>query len=497
MARLQPEERERLLDHLSRMGSQGRAERESADTFKKTFYPVAEHSRALDPDVVLVIGERGSGKSELFRAVVKEGLLPAIIRAAGSSRLAKLDPGRIAWLAGHPLDRDFPDHAGLRRFLSEHADDSEAAMELWFAYLVRVLGPEISGDRFGQSGFFDRPGGDVEAVVGTFRSLRSASLLALDELDRRLEVEDRWVFVSYDELDILGAYDWSAMARSIEGLVSFWANYSRRWARIRAKIFLRTDLFRRHTQVLGADLIRLAANRAEIFWSDRNLYAMLVKRIANASPELQEHCASSRIRFESDDLLGLVPKLDRAEEARPLMERMAGAYMGANIKKGRTFAWLLSHVRDGNGHAMPRALVRLIEEAAVQEQLRPRATYGRLLDPRSIRRALDKVSQEHVLVVNSHELPWLPGVAERLRGESVPMLRRDADRLLGNRWTGTWGRVPEVRPPVENSHALVDYLVEIGVFRVRTKDRLDVPDLFLAGLGLRRKGGVSKKLGAP
>jgi hypothetical protein len=73
------------------------------------------------------------------------------------------------------------------------------------------------------------------------------------------------------------------------------------------------------------------------------------------------------------------------------------------------------------------------------------------------------------------------------------MLRRDADRLLGNRWADTWGRVPEVRPPVENSHALVDYLVEIGVFRVRTKDRLDVPDLFLAGLGLRRKGGVSKK----
>jgi len=236
MPRLQQEERARLLEDLSQMGSQGRAERESEETFKKTFYPVAEHTRALDPDVVLVIGERGSGKSELFRAIVKEGLLPAIMRASASSRLAKLDPGKIDWLAGHPLDRDFPDHAGLRGFLSGHAADSEAAIALWFAYLLRVLGSEIPRDPFGQSRFFDLPGGDVEAIVGTFRSLRNAALLAVDALDRKLEVEGRWVFVSYDELDILGAYDWNAMARSIEGLVSFWANYSRRWSRIRAKI---------------------------------------------------------------------------------------------------------------------------------------------------------------------------------------------------------------------------------------------------------------------
>jgi energy-coupling factor transporter ATP-binding protein EcfA2 len=492
MPRLQPEERGRLLDDLAHMGSQGRAERESVDTFKKTFYPVPEHSRAFDPDVVLIIGERGSGKSELFRAVVNEGLLPAIIRAAVSSRLAKLDPGHIDWLAGHPLDKDFPDHAGLRRFLSDHAADSEAVIALWFAYLVRVLGNKVSRDRFGSPTFFDLPGGDVGTIVTTFRRLENVPLLALDELDKKLERQDHWVFVSYDELDILGAYDWNAMARCIEGLVSFWANYSRRWSRIRAKIFLRTDLFRRHAQVLGADLIRLAANRAEIFWSDRNLYAMLVKRIANTSEELRQYCEVAGLRLEPDQLLGLEPKLDRAEDARPLIERMVGAYMGADIKKGRTLAWLLSHVRDGNGRAMPRALVRLIEEGARQEQNKPRATYNRLLDPRSLRRALDEVSKEHVLEVNTHELPWLPGVADRLQGEGVPMPRRSAERLLGHRWDDNWGKGPKIRPPVETPYALVDYLVEIGVFRVRTKGKLDVPDLFLAGLGLTRKGGVKK-----
>ena len=47
--------------------------------------------------------------------------------------------------------------------------------------------------------------------------------------------------------------------------------------------------------------------------------------------------------------------------------------------------------------------------------------------------------------------------------------------------------------PAGNAEDLVDYLVEIGIFRERTGNKIDVPDLFLSGLGLKRKGGVRKK----
>lgn len=494
MSRIQQEERDQLLSDLSQMGSAGRAESERPETFAKTFYPVPEHSRAFDPDVVLVLGERGSGKSELFRAAVREGLLPSIARLSGSSRLAKLDLSKTQWLEGHPLGRDFPDHSGLRRFLATHNNDLQSTIDLWFAYLVRVLAKSLPAESpFGGSPFFGVRGGDVDAVVTALQGAGNQPLLAVDQLDEILQVQDRWIFVSYDELDTLGAYDWEAMARTIQGLVSFWANYSRRWTRIRAKIFLRTDLFRRHAQALGADLIKLASNRAEISWSDRNLYAMLVKRLANTSDELRRYCAASRIRFEEDPLLGQIPKLEKAEDARSLIERLAGTYMGAGLKKGRTFTWLLSHVRDGNGRAMPRALVRLIEEGASQERRVPRATRSRLLDPRSLRRALDVLSEEHVLQVNSHELPWLPGVAKRVKGGGVPMQPWIAERLLARDWDETWGDEPDIHPPVANAHSLVNYLVELGVLRFRANGKIDVPDLFLAGLGLTRKGGVRKK----
>jgi hypothetical protein len=264
---------------------------------------------------------------------------------------------------------------GLRQFLEGPGSDLDAAMDFWRAYLIRVLKHHLHSPAFSRTYVFDSRGRDVDEIVKDFRALGDEPVLALDRLDQKLEAEDRWIIVSYDELEMIGGYYWRAMVQSIRGLIAFWANNARRWRRIRPKIFLRSDLFRRHAQSFGADLIKLAANRAEITWSDRNLYSMLVKRLANTSGDLFEYCKSARINFGSDNDLGRIPIIRKSSDAQPLIERLAGQYMGANLKKGRTFAWLLSHIRDGNGDAIPRALVRLIEEGASQERERPLATY--------------------------------------------------------------------------------------------------------------------------
>jgi hypothetical protein len=493
MSRLSPDERNQLLSDLSLMGSSGSAEHERKETFRRTFYPVIEHARAFDHDVDLVIGERGAGKSELFRAVVKEGLLPSIAKRAPGNRLSILDPGRTRWLAGYPLGPNFADASGLGRFVADHGGEMAAMSGLWFAYLIRMLRDEVDSEaKKTLVDLFELQGGDIDGIFQEFKKSGNSPLLALDRLDEFLQKGKRWVFISYDELDTLGGYDWNVMALAIRGLIDFWANYARRWLRLRAKIFLRTDLFRRHTQALGADLIKLAANRAELSWSDKNLYAMLVKRLANASESLQRYCQQARLQFKNDGTLGWVPILEKTEDARPLIERMAGPYMGANIKKGRTFTWLLDHIRDGHGRAMPRALVRLVEEAARQEKDTPRAAYNRLLHPRSLRRALDVVSNEHVLQVNTRELPWLFGVVQRLKTTEVPAHRREIENLLGQNWEQSWGQQSGIMPPAADKGELVDYLIEIGVLRLRTNNRIDAPDLFLEGLGLKRKGGVKK-----
>ena len=494
MSKLSQDDRGELLQALRDMGGAGQAESENPDLFRQRFYPVAEHLRAFSPDVTLIIGERGSGKSELFGAAMRFELLPAATQYAPGVRFPPLDPTHTKWQAAFPAQAQFPDAAGLHRFLKENNFAPRAAQQFWFAYLLRVLQSELDVEAKNElAALFGPQGGDAVAVMDAFDKAGQAPLLVLDRLDEKLVQADRWQFVGYDELDTLGDYDWKSMGTAISGLVSFWASYSRRWRRLRAKIFMRTDLFRRNTNSLSADLPKLASNRVEISWSDRNLYAMLIKRIANSSPALQRSCASSRVKFKGQDgILGWIPDIAVAEDAKPLVQRMIGPYMGANQNKGLTFNWLLDHIRDAQDKAYPRALVRLIESAAVNEIANPKTGYNRLIDPTSIRRAIDNVSELQVTQSISNEWPWLEGVRNRIQGEIVPMARQQLESLLSKDWSVSWNPQREVRPPADDQRGFVNYLVELGIMRQRGDGRLDTPDLYQSGLGLKRKGGVRR-----
>jgi hypothetical protein len=199
------------------------------------------------------------------------------------------------------------------------------------------------------------------------------------------------------------------------------------------------------------------------------------------------------VRTVTDEVLGEIPILAKATDAKPFVDRLVSEYMGANKGKGLSFRWILDHLRDGNGHAVPRSLVWLIEFAAEIERDQLRASRGHLLHHVSIRNALDRVSVEYVTQAKTHELRWLEGLATRLqRDREVPWKRREIAKLLTMDFETSWS-VSGARPPGENSEELLENLVELGVLRARSNDLFDVPDLYLQGLDLRRKGGVAKK----
>src|SRR5271170_1317395 len=112
MSKLSPGEREELLQALRDMGGAGQAESENPDLFRQRFYPVGERLRAFSPDVALIVGERGSGKSELFGAAMRFDLLPAAARYAPGVRLPSLDAASTKWRPAYPVGAQFPDAGG-------------------------------------------------------------------------------------------------------------------------------------------------------------------------------------------------------------------------------------------------------------------------------------------------------------------------------------------------------------------------------------------------
>lgn len=477
------------LRHLLTDLGYGQAEMERQKAFKQRFYPVSEHVRAFEPDVVLVIGERGTGKSTLFRAVFENDLLAAIARHALAPRL----PERPEWVQAYPLHAGFPDALGLRRFLAWPRP--EEAVELWLAYLVRTLKNHLTDVATESMQRIWAPqGAALEEIIAALRTARDEPLLALDRLDQKLQENGQWLFVGYDELDTLGGYDWQTMHQALRGLIGFWAGYSRRWRRLRAKLFVRTDLFHRHADFGGADLAKLAANRVDLTWSDRNLFAMLIKRIANTDPALLAYCRGGEIDFKLDADLGQIPLLQESADARKLIERMIGLFMGANASKSRTFYWVLDHLRDSRSHVVPRNLVRLFERAAGREQANLKAKLPQLLHPTALSQALTDVSVDHVRQASSNEWPWLHGVEKRMQqNRLMPLERKELKTVLESAWEESWANEADVRPPVDSPAELIDYLLELGVFKERINDRIDVPDIYLFGLGLKRKGGVQPR----
>lgn len=492
MASMTNEQRQELLATLR--SDAGKAEGAVGRT-AYNFYPVTEHLRALEPEVVLIIGDRGAGKTQLVAIAADPKLRGAVTRRAPGLRVTD---GDAQWKAGFPMKYG-PGSAGLQSFVERHRDSIKtASQELWFTYLIRVLGELLSAeDAANFKALIDASGAEVEERYVDFRIAGTAPLVALDNLDRRLVAEDRWVFVVYDELDMLYYSDWSAMGAMIRGLISFWANYTRRWSRIRAKIFLRTDFYRHHgSDVAGADIAKLAATRVELSWSDKNLYAALIKHIANLSDEWFSYCnrgGGDKVRFDHDPVLKNVPIIVKKEDARPFIERLVGPHMGASRDKGQSFLWILDHLRDGNGKVSPRSLISLFENAAVLELGNMRASGAQVLSPISLRNALDKVSETHVTQAMD-EFLWLPMVKERLK--ACPQVPWDSRRVLETAMKADWPawtlEEQERRPPADSPKELVDVLLELGIVRDRRNDSYDVPDLYLAGLGLKRKGGVSK-----
>ena len=522
IAKADSRERRRQLANQLANPKATQAKSGSGKDFARHLYPIPDHLRALDPEVVLIVGPRGAGKSTLLRAFFSDDLPPEALSeylppSPSPKSPNRLPDGTTLWKVAYPSQSrshfpdlpnlpDFPDFPNSR-VLAREIDSGQRARDLWYVMLVRRL--------FGKSNEFDDESRDAlgpilkpqaNQLAEIFRALETIAInptTALDKLDQRLEREDRWLFVGYDDLHTLAPLDWSHMARLTGGLLSFWADYGRRWRQIRAKIVLPSELLYRHGGSGSADLAKLSASRIELFWSDDDLLAMLVKRIANTSDELLDDCTKARIGFRKDEVLGAMPMLRHrgAEEGQRLLKRLVGTSMDTRRKSGPVWSWILDHLRDANRRIAPNTLIHLIACAAsmeVNDALRP----PRLIHPTALRQALPRVSKAHVEHAIDSEWPWLEGLRTRLNAHarSVPIWkiqkRRDLEDLLARQWEGDWGHGdPQmtIGPPQDTPSALVEHLMELGIVRSRAGDRIDIPHPYRSGLILHGKSEKSEK----
>ena len=125
-----------LLDCIIAMGSGGIAESVPESEFLAQFYPLPEHARALDPHVLLVIGDRGAGKTNLFQAIQYPAGLQAIISLAAGRPIPRTDQSH--WLVGFNSEgADHPPEMVFQRFAA--GKEPIALQHAWLGLLIKRL----------------------------------------------------------------------------------------------------------------------------------------------------------------------------------------------------------------------------------------------------------------------------------------------------------------------------------------------------------------------
>lgn len=482
------------LSLLSRMGSNGRAEAELNDAFCRMFYSPREQLGALDPDVSLILGARGSGKTALFRAVTEFNLSGTLRERNPKARIHQ----NCKWIAVRLFEKGYPDQTQLRTFFETQTFTEDAAHSFWQCVLIRALWDQLDDRGKVECAAIRTVEATTSGFLRTGQACSESAASALDRLDDVLEAKGMVLFVGFDELDLLV----SRNGRAASTLVGFWASRWRRWKGIKAKLFVRSDIYRRFVVEGGADLAKLSANRFELRWSDESLLAMLVKRILNSDSTVWTSALRLRKReLVEHPILGLSLQSEAQQDLHKVIHAIVGKYMGASHKKGATETWILGHIKDCLGNASPRSLVRMFELAADKQLADHYETESRILVPSYLRQALTTVSEDHVRS-STDEWPWLPGLRDRLAKwtniRQMPMERKPFETQIRKTWDTQWNPDPKLAdPPCDDPLGFVPMLIEIGLLKERKDGRLETTDLYLDGLGFKRKGGVRRKAAAP
>ena len=478
----------RALRGITASGA-GEDDLDTPEHFQRRFLPRAAYRTLLDPRAFLVLGRKGTGKSALFKALTISSEITASLARHLGMDVDVIKKTR--WEIGFQATRGFPEPDDFQRLLDVSNEDPDRLANFWRALAAWKLSTAVASPIPGLS--------TIEDCISklTDQSMQDRIRRWLDQLNENLAREGRYCCISHDELDIGLTRDSKKRSVLISALVEYWQRAFRILPRIGAKIFLREDIWNREVEITDKAKLREGIDRGTITWDGRDIYRALLKRLGHDEGFqclLRQEGLWSK---DFDDMLGqplgFIPPEDE-DWLKRCINMLGGETMApgpSGYKKGYVYTWILDHVADSAGSLRPRNALLLFSEAAkLQEESGDKArTEGGVLDPRYFKEAFrESVSRKAVEDLRAEfKQEWSYG------GSFLP----DKFSALERVW------------PVEE-RALIEFLEKEQRLKRKTvvdaiermsdagllerrewrgrPAQIQIPDIYLFGLGLTRKG---------
>jgi hypothetical protein len=225
--------------------------------------------------------------------------------------------------------------------------------------------------------------------------------------------------------------------------------------RVRLKLFVRRDLFRKVVKGGFVNLTHINARKKEILWEEADLLSLLCERTRKSGGVLQKMGVDAGANDASIFEALFPPQVDRGE------------------RKATSWNWIMARIQDGNGVRPPRNLLDLVMKAredeirkADREQLE--FVHGQpLIQSESIKSALTRLSEGRVEDTLLAEAGEAAEVIERFRGGKSEHNSASLSQLLG--------------VPIEEVQAAIRPLLDAGFLEL-IGENYKVPALYRDGL---------------
>ncbi|MFZ6761298.1 hypothetical protein [Pseudoroseomonas sp. WGS1072] len=383
------------------------------------------------------------------------------------------------------------------RLLLSLSRSIEDAADLWRAVFLQGLVRALDMNR-------NEPGDalpNVEDLLELTQNISESETL-FKRFNHVLEATGRRIVIVFDGLDRIPA-DWRTVRRLVGSLMRVVLDL-RPYRALRPKVLLRPDQFE-DEEVFGfVDASKLKADAVRLDWRPIDLYGLLFTQLARSNRSraaFEEICIGSGIALPpiGDQSPAAIPESLRREahDQEAVFTRIAGRYMGADHRRGRTYSWIPAHLADARGEISPRSFLRTLGEAAEHSSLTSRTP----LDPAGLRSGVRAASGVRLSQLQE-DYKWATSALEPLADLKVPC----GEKEFIERWQqlgvvetiSTNAAVGQYLGPVEfeatgpdKNRLLLQALIRLGVLERRADGRVNMPDIYRVAAQLLRKGGVT------
>lgn len=438
----------------------------------ETYVRTRSIDKALTPNIPLVRGRKGTGKTALFRRLSEDPSTPTVsILAPAIEKTPKWQPNKEVFEEVEDVIR---------------ATDTSWSV-FWTAYIG--LACHLQREHFRRATDISEKidnciPNDIVSPLDTLETIedlleldRSGLLLKewIKEIDRKQEPE---ILLLFDRLDVGFGNDEGDRKRrkdAIEGLFSLFLDLDSRLDNLRFKILLREDIWRN----LGFEnKSHLFGRSVQLEWDSKADFIEVIVRHALRSEAFRALADQTEaIRNLPDELEAPAEVELSDEEIYDLWYLLVGERM-RGAKTTYTYNWVWSRLADGTESHSPRPLLQLFQEASEREQQEEKTYDKSIIRPRALIESLDKVSERALQALVNEEFQELHPLVDQLA--SIGRTPVDAEDLHN-------------LPSDKNLDDEIDLALEVGLLEIYegTEEnirRYKVPDLYRYGVGMTRKG---------